>query len=329
MKIFTRLIKRIFLFLCAVWLLSVLVFGLSRLSPMNPLQSYYGERAEKMTEEQKVNARKYLGLDESICVQYIRWAENAVRGDFGISYKYKQPVTEVISVRAANTIVLGGTGFVITFALALAVGILCAYDNGRIIDRTICKVGVITSCIPEFWLSLVLMFVFSVVWHVLPSGGAYSIGKEYDIVDRIKHLILPVLTLVISHLWYYAYMIRNMLVEEQKKEYVLLCRVKGLSEIRILLRHCLKNIMPSYISMMAVSVPHILAGTYVIEVVFCYPGIGTLSYESALYADYNMLMVICLITGIVIMLFNLVAQQINTYISPRYKREAHKSTMVN
>lgn len=133
------------------------------------------------------------------------------------------------------------------------------------------------------------------------------------------HLILPMAVIVLGHLWYYAYMIRNMLIEEMRKDYVLLCRSKGLTKRQIMVRHCLRNILPAYISMMAISVPHILGGTYIVETVFSYPGIGTLSYESARYADYNMLMVLCLFTGIVVIFCNMLGQAVSEQIDPRVR----------
>jgi len=175
------------------------------------------------------------------------------------------------------------------------------------------------SCVPEFWLSLVLILFFSVIWRLLPSSGAYTIGRENDIGDRLRHLILPMSVMILSHLWYYAYMIRNKLLEEIRADYVLLAKSKGLSRGQILFRHCLRGILPSYISLMAISVPHILGGTYIIETVFSYPGIGTLSYESARWKDYNMLMVLCMLTGVVIIFANMLGQIINERIDPRIR----------
>ena len=290
-----------------------------------PLQSYYGERVEKMSVEEKQQAREKLGLDDSVSVQYVRWLGNAFRGDFGISYKYKQNVLDVIWLRLPNTLLLGGTGFVLVFTGALILGSLCAWYENRWVDKVLCKLGTLVSCIPEFWLSLVLIFVFSVILRWLPVSGAYSVGQNKSIADRLVHLILPLVVVVTGHLWYYAYMVRNKLLEEIRMDYVTLARVKGLKDVQILFRHCLRCVMPSYLSMMAISVPHILGGTYIVEMVFSYPGVGTLAYESARYADYNMLMVICLLTGAVVMVCSMIAQMINEWINPRMQSGEVKS----
>ena len=311
--------KKALIFLVSVVILSIAVFCISRWAPGDPLMSYYGERVEKMSVEEKEAAREKLGLQDPISVQYIRWVENALRGDFGISFKYKQDVLEVIGQRIGFTLLLGGIGFILTFLGALGLGLLCAWYEDRWPDRLLCKGGTLLSCIPEFWLSLVLILIFAVVLHWLPSSGAYDVGRKQDLGNRIEHLILPMTIVVLQHLWYYAYMIRNKLLEETRADYVLLGKSKGLSKAQILFGHCLRNVMPSYISIMAISVPHVIGGTYIVETVFSYPGIGALSYESARYHDYNLLMVLCMLTGILVILCNLIGQIINEKIDPRIK----------
>ena len=311
--------KKLLIFVVSIFLLSVIVFYIARLAPGDPLVSYYGDRAEKMTAGERAWAEEKLGLHESIAVQYGKWLGRAVCGDFGISYKYKMDVLEVIEGRIGNTLLLGGVGFMLIFVLALLLGIRCAWNEERLIDRAICKIGTVTSCIPEFWLSLVLILIFAVKLKVFPSSGAYTIGNENDLGDRILHLILPMTVVVLGHLWYYAYLIRNKLLEEVRTDYVLLAKSKGVTGKSVMFRHCVRNIIPTYLSIMAISVPHILGGTYIIETVFSYPGIGTLSYESARYQDYNLLMVICLLSGALVILCNMIAQTINERIDPRMK----------
>ena len=168
-------------------------------------------------------------------------------------------------------------------------------------------------------MSLVLILIFAVQLRLLPSSGAYRAGGERDLQDRLTHLILPVSVVVLGHLWYYAYMIRNKLLEEVRAEYVLLAKSKGLPRKTVLFRHCMRNVWPSYLSMMAISVPHILGGTYIVESVFSFPGLGTLSYESARYQDYNLLMVLCILSGTVVIACNFLAQAISARIDPRLR----------
>ena len=309
--------KKIIILIISVLVLSMITFAMSRLAPGDPLVSYYGDRVERMSPEEHANAIERLGLDGPMTQQYADWFKAALQGDYGISFKYKQPVMTVISGRLLNTLLLGGTGFILTFLFALLIAVLCAFREGSLTDRIICKVGTITSCIPEFWLALVLILLFSATWHLLPSSGAYALGEAGNLGSRLEHLILPLVVVVLSHLWYYAYMLRNKLLEEIRQEYVLLSRAKGLSRRSVMWKHCVRNLMPTMISIMAISINHILGGTYIVEMVFSYPGIGTLSFESAKYHDYNMLMILVIITGIIVIAGNMLGEIISEQIDRR------------
>lgn len=309
---------KILIFIVSIFVLSFLVFTVSRMAPGDPLVSYYGDRVEKMTPEEREHAENRLGLRDPILTQYQRFLEKSMQGDFGISYKYKRGATEVVLDRLPYTLVLGGVGFVLIFSLALLLGIVCAVHEDRLLDQIICKVGTVTSCIPEFWVSLMLILIFAVELKLLPSSGAHSLRVD-TLSDRLLHLILPMTVVVLGHLWYYAYMIRNKILEEIRRDYVLLAKAKGLSKRKILYRHCVRNMIPSYLSLMAISVPHILGGTYIVETVFSFPGIGTLAYESARFHDYNLLMLLSLLSGMVVILGNMVAQIINERIDPRIR----------
>lgn len=271
-----KLCRTLAVFLLSMLVLSLLVFVIARLAPGDPLVSYYGERAEKMKPAERAQAEARLGLDQPIAQQYLIWLKGALRGEFGISYKYKMDVLAVIRARLPFTLQLGGIGFLLTFFLSLGLGVLCARHEDSLLDRALCKIGTVTSCIPEFWLSLVLILIFAVQLRWLPSSGAYDVGKANDAGSRVLHLILPLTVVVLGHLWYYAYMVRNKMLEEMRMDYVLLAKSKGLGRKRILYRHCLRNVLPSYLSIMAISVPHVLGGTYIVESVFSFPGLGQL-----------------------------------------------------
>jgi peptide/nickel transport system permease protein len=268
-----------------------------------------------MVEQQ--NARERLGLDEPLPVQYEKWLYNAVHGDFGISFKYRKPAIDILSALIGNTLLLGITAYGLVFLLAILLAVLCALHEDTWLDRIICKLGTIVYYLPPFWLGLLLILLFSVNLHWLPSGGAYDIGQSGNMLNRLQHMLLPLIVMVTSHLWYYAYMIRNKLLDEIRKDYVLLAKMKGLTRQQIVWRHCLRNVAPSIISIMAISVTHVLGGTYVVEAVFSYPGIGALSIESAKYHDYNLLMLVVLVTGALVVISSLVAQTINECIDPR------------
>ena len=319
------LIKGIFQFIVTIFILSIVVFYMSRLSPGDPLKAYYGDSVERMGLEQREKAIDNLGLNKPIYIQYESWLNNTIKGDFGISYKYKRNVVEVINEVYKNTIVLGGLSYVLIFIVALLLGIYSAIHEDKLIDKIIMMIGNIITCIPSFWMAIILILIFGVNLKILPTSGAYSIGKVNDIGDRIIHLILPVIVLVISHLWYYAYMVRNKLLEEMREEYVVLAKAKGLNKYQIIYKHCLRNIMPSFMAIMAVSTSHILAGTYIVESIFSYPGLGTLAFESAKYHDYNMLMIISIITGAIVVFSIFIVKIINSKIDPRVEENGGNS----
>lgn len=297
--------------------LSLIVFFVSRLAPGEPLKAYYGESVEKMSLSQLENARERLGLSDSLLTQYIRWGAGALKGDFGISYIYKQPALQVVSQVYGNTALLAGTSFVLIFMLGLLLAVFCVRHEGKPVDRFICKIGVAANSIPEFFVALILILVFSVSLGILPQSGAHSLEGG----GTLEHLILPVSAIVISHLWYCAYLMRSKLSEEVRKEYILLCKVKGLSQRQIIWKHCLRNILPAVVSIMAIFLPHLLGGAYIIEMVFSYPGLGKLGVESAQYHDYNMLMLVSLLTGGAVVFANMLAQVINEKLDPRIKYE--------
>ncbi len=313
--------------------LSIIVFFVSRLAPGDPLKAYYGEAVERMSAEQLTAAEERLGLNDPLIVQYADWFINALKGDFGISYQYKQPAADVIGQVFGNTFALAMISFILIFILGLLLAVFCVRREGRPIDKVICRIGVATNSIPEFFVALILILIFAVSLNILPQSGANSVGMGSVslgtggafgltvFMDRIIHLILPVGAIVISHLWYCTYLMRNKLSDEMSKDYILMLKVKGLSQNRIIYKHCLKNIMPACISIMAIFLPHLLGGAYVIEMVFSYPGLGRLGVESAQLHDYNMLMLICLITGAMVITANIIAQIINEKLSPEMKEE--------
>ena len=315
------LLKKTGQLLLTLFILSLIVFFISRLAPGEPLKAYYGESVEKMSLQQLEQARERLGLNDSLLTQYIRWGAGAVKGDFGISYIYKQPALQVVSQVYKNTLLLAGVSFVLIFVLGLLLAIFCVQHEGRPVDRIICKIVVGTNSITEFFVALILILIVSVSLGLLPQSGAHSLEGG----GTLEHLILPVSAIVISHLWYCAYLMRSKLSEEVRKEYILLCKVKGLTQRQIIWRHCMRNILPAVVSIMAIFLPHLLGGAYIIEMVFSYPGLGKLGVESAQYHDYNMLMLVSLITGASVIAANMLAQIMNEKLDPRFKHEEIRS----
>lgn len=318
-RFFMNTIYRLLAFAGMLFLLSAAVFWLARLAPGDPLQSFYGDSLEMMTQAEQDAARERLGLNQGIHVQFGRWVQGVLQGDFGISLRYKMPALRVVIPLLGNTLILGGIAYLLVFALAVPLAALCARYEDELFDRIVCRIGTAAHFIPPFWLGVMLILFFSVRLGLLPSSGAYDIGKAADLADRARHLVLPLTVMVAGHLWYYACMIRNKLTEELGRDYVQLARSKGLTRGQIIRRHCLRNTAPAIVNIMAVSIPHITGGTVVAEAVFSYPGIGNLAVESAKYHDYNLLMLTVLITGGFVFISGFLAQAVNERIDPRMR----------
>lgn len=313
------ILRRLAGFVVTMLLLSMAVFVMARLAPGDPLQSFYGDAAEQMTAAEMDAARARLGLDAPLPVQYVKWLSGALQGEFGLSLRYKMPVAQVAAPLLGNTLLLGGAAYGLVFLLATLLAVVCVRYEDTAFDRWVCRIGTAMYNLPPFWVGVLLVLVFSVNWKWLPSSGAYDVGKAGDVWNRIQHMILPLTVMVLSHLWYYAYLIRNRLVDEVRQDYVLNAKAQGYSKTQILLRQCLRNVAPSIVSLMAISVPHLLSGTYIVESVFHYPGVGALSVESAKYHDYNLLMLLVMLTGAAVVLSSLLARTINEHMDARLR----------
>lgn len=319
------LAKKLLQMFITILLLVTIVFFIARLAPGDPLAAYYGAGIERLSESDRSVAMENLGLAKPLLQQYKSWLQDVAHGDWGISYKYKQDTVTIIKLFAKNTIWLSLPAYALTFLLAILLAFICVYQQGKWLDTFVCKIGIVTASIPPVWIALILILLFSVNLSWLPASGAYASGEPNNLLSRIEHLILPVTVLVLSHLWYYAYMIRNKLLSETRENYILLCRAKGLGKRTILWHHCLKNVSPTIFTMIGLSIPHLISGTYVIEKVFSYPGLGSLVFESVRYHDYNLLMLLTVLTGSIVVIVSFTVDIINRLIDPRITSESGKS----
>ena len=323
------LARRLLRLLGMLLLLSLLVFLMARLSPGDPLRSWYGDGVERMSAAEKAAMSHKLGLDRSLPVQYGIWLRGVLTGDLGISLRYKQSVTAVMGNVLLNTVALGVLSYVLTFLLAFRMGQKSALSEGSLRDRWLTRWSITVGSIPSFFLALLLILILAVQLPLFPTGGAYSYGMKYSLPDRLWHLVLPTAVIVLGHVGYYGLMVRNLLAEETRKDYVLLLKSHGIPKTEIVNRCCTRNILSTMIPAMSMSVPHLLGGTYVVEMVFGYPGLGTLTFESALYKDYNLLMAITLLTGAVVIVCNFLGEILSARVDPRMREQRNPMTKGN
>lgn len=313
--------KNVAVFFISLAVLSGVVFFAASYAPGDPLQSYYGDAVDQMSTAQYEAARHRWGLDQPVYKQYFQWVDRSLHGEMGMSLKYREPASRVIHDFVGNTLFLGIVSYILIFIFAIVVAVCCVLYEGRWLDTLLSETGTILFYLPAFWVGLLLILIFNVNLGWLPGSGAYDPGEAGNWGSRAEHIVLPVIVMLISHVWYYAYMIRNKLLDETRKDYVLLAKMKGLGRLKIVLSHCLRNVAPTIFSVMAIGVNHIVGGTYVVEAVFAYPGLGNLAVESAKYHDYNVLILVVLLTGAVVIAAGLAAQAVSARLDKRMKTE--------
>ncbi|MTI66190.1 MAG: ABC transporter permease [Firmicutes bacterium] len=307
--------------LVTFFILTFMIFIIAHTMPGDPLYSIYGDSAKNISKLQRENIIKNMGLNKPLLVQYKGWINNVFKGKLGKSFKYGVNVINIIKKALNNTLFLTIIILIFIIILSLLLGIICALNEGNLLDYIITKVGTFLYCIPAFWLALVFILIFSVKLNIFPSSGVYDIGKEGNFLNKLKHTILPSSVIIIGHIGYYSNFIRNKVLEEIKNNYVILAKSKGISRKEILIKHILKNIMPSFIILISTSLNHIIGGSLVIEYIFSYPGIGKYIFESAKFHDYPLLMGCIVIIGFLVILVNISAELVSVYLDPRIIEE--------
>lgn len=312
-------VKKTAIGILSIIILSALVFSISHFAPGDPLKAVFGDNMERVSLQIRQEAASNLGLDKPVSVQYTIWVKNLLKGELGYSFKYSTDVKKLIGGHVPNTMRLMLTSYLIIFIFAPLMGCICAINRDSRLDRIISGINTMNSSIPVFWFSIMFILVFSTNLSILPSSGVSSIGRENDMADIIVHMIMPVSVIVICHIGYYANFIRDRILEELSEDYITYLRAKGLSSSHILKKHALKKIMPSLLSLFSVSASHIVAGSYIVEYLFSYPGIGKLMFESAKDKDYPLLMASVMLTGIIVVLISVLSDLASAYLDPRIK----------
>ncbi|MCM8749337.1 ABC transporter permease [Thermomicrobiaceae bacterium CFH 74404] len=308
-------VRRLLQAVVLLFLVSVLTFLLIHSAPGGPAllanPELSREQIQQMTEQ--------LGLDDPLPVQYLRWLGNVARGDFGSSYNTVQPVTRLIAERLPNTVMLTGLALVLSILVAVPLGVLSALKRNSAIDRIIAGFSFIGVSIPVFWLGIMLIIVFAVQLKVLPAGGMYTLGAEFSLVDRLKHLLLPSLVLVVANLAELTRYTRSGMINVLGEDYIRTARAKGLPNRVVLTRHALRNALIPVITIIGVLLPRAVSGAAITETVFSWPGMGRLAVEAAMTRDYPVVLGATLTVALVVVLSSLVTDLLYAYIDPRIR----------
>ena len=312
---------RMILLLIAV---SAATFALVSASPIDPLQANVGQAAlGSMSEAQKEKLRSYWGVDEPPVKRYLNWAKDALRGDFGISLLYRQPVTDVIAVKLSNSLFLMGMAWVISGLLGFCLGVLAGVFRGRTVDKLVKGYCLVIASTPAFWLALLLLLIFSVWLKLLPIGLSVPIGMEaagVTFLDRVRHAILPALTLSITGISNIALHTREKMIDIMESDYVLFAQARGEKTGSIVRRHALRNVLLPALTLQFASISEIIGGSVLVEQVFSYPGLGQAAVAAGTGSDVPLLMGITLITAAIVFFGNFIANLLYGVVDPRIRK---------
>jgi peptide/nickel transport system permease protein len=340
----TYIVRRLVQTIILLFLLSLMLFGLVNLAPGGPLASY--GQGRRLRPEQAEILKRQFGLDQPLPLQYVYWlagndwtlvdsdgddvADQAgsrkgiLRGDFGFSYRTRQPVLTEIGLRLPNTIYLMSITMGVALLLAIPIGIVSAIRQYSIFDITATTFSFAGQAIPEFWLGLLLIIIFY-AWlrnpltgePLLPPGQMASVEGRFVLSDRITHLILPVVTGALGWVAWYSRFLRSSMLEILPMDYLRTARAKGLPERLVVYKHALRNALIPIITLLALDIPYLFTGAVLIETIFSWPGMGRLYYQSAVERDYPLLMAVLIIGAAFIILSNLVADLLYAALDPR------------
>jgi peptide/nickel transport system permease protein len=268
--------------------------------------------------------RTNLGLDQPFYMWYVTWIWNVAHGDFGRSMIDGSPVTSHILDRLPNTLELTGTAIVVGILLSIPLGVIGALRRGSKADHALTVVSVAGFAVPQFWMGLLLILIFSVTFQHyglpwLPSSGATSPLNGGDLWDRIVHLIMPATVLAFFYLSVWSRFTRSSMLEVLSQDYIRTARAKGMSERRVVYLHGLRNALIPLITLVGLELPGLVSGGLVVEVVFGWPGIGRLAFERALQYDYSTVMGVTFFATLLVVAGNLLADVLYAILDPRIR----------
>ena len=271
--------------------------------------------------------RKAFGLDLPVLTQLGHYLKNIAKLDFGFSHRYGVPVASLITARLGGTLLLAVTSLVLAVAIGAALGLLAAHRPGGLIDGVVSVLATMAYSAPLFWVGLMLVVLFGVHLQWLPTGGMQEVTQVplqgFSLWgDRLRHLILPATTLALFFVAIYARMTRASMIEAMSQDYIRTARAKGLSEIRIALRHGFRNALLPLVTMVGLQAGSLLGGSVVVETVFAWPGMGRLAFEAVSNRDLNLLLSIMLLSSFVVVAVNLVVDLLYVWLDPRIQVNA-------
>lgn len=310
----TYIIRRILISIPVLLGVTLLDFFIIQLAPGSPADLYLAADASPDYVE-RVEAS--LGLDQPIMVQYVNWLGQLLRGDLGLSYVSRTPVAEVIGERIGPTVLLMGAALVVAYAAAIPLGILAAKRKGTWADYTVVGGAFFGVSVPNFFLGLGLIYIFSLQLGWLPTGNMATIGGDTGPWDSLLHLILPVTVLAAAIAGNMVRYVRSSMVDAFSEDYIRTAHAKGLAPGVVTRKHALRNALIPLVTVLTIDLGGLLGGAIVTEQIFQWPGLGMLTIQAISSRDYSVLMGINLIAALAVFAANLLADIFYAVVDPR------------
>ena len=303
---------------------SIVVFTLVSLSPIDPVQANVGQSAYlNMSPEKRAALADYWGTNVPLWERYFNWISAFLQGDMGMSLRYNAPVAQVISTRAANTLLLMLVAWIVSGVLGFTLGVVAAMKRGSVIDKLVKGYCFILAATPAFWIGLIFLIVFAVYLGWFPVGFSVPIGKsaaDVTIVDALHHLVLPALTLSVVGVANIAMHTREKAIDVMESDYIRFARARGLSSWQAMRAHGLRNLLLPAITLQFASISEIFGGSVLVEQVFSYPGLGQAAVTAGLGSDVALLAAIAVFSAALVFTGNLIANVLYGVVDPRIRK---------
>ena len=314
------ILKRI-LQLIPVLLITVsITFVITRVLPGNPAVSILGPQASA---EDIAKMEEKMGLNDPLPIQYIRYVGGVLTGDLGTSYRYNQPVAELIFEKLPNTMQLALTSLIIALLIGVPVGIVSAVKQYSAFDYISMIVALLGVSMPSFWLGLMLVMVFSVNLGWFPTMGMGSLLN--GISDVLSHIFLPALCLSFGSMANFARISRSSMLDVVNQDYMKAVRAKGIREYVVVMKHGLKNALPPIVTVLGMRIAELLTGAIMIETIFSWPGIGRLIVDAINNNDFELIQGVVLFMAVLYVSVNLIVDIVYLYINPKVSYESERS----
>lgn len=312
---------RLLLLLCCA---ALVCFLLVSASPVDPLSVNVGQAAMgSLSQEQIVQLRAYWGTDTPVWQRFLAWGQGVLRGDLGISLRYRQPVTQILWERLGPSLLLLGFAWLFSGLLGFGLGLVAGLFENRWPDKLLRGYALLTASTPVFWLALMLMLVFSVWWPILPLGLSTPMGVENSAVtfaDRMRHAILPSTALTLTGLSAPLLHTREKAIEVLGSDYVLFAKARGEGVRRVAMAHVCRNALLPVLTLQGAAFGELIGGSVLVEQVFSYPGLGQAAVTAGLGGDVPLLLGTVLLCCLMVFLGNGVVNLLYHAVDPRLRR---------